>query len=219
MKSVFILVHGLCAQLSLGAIVTFSPPQPLFMAESVDSTSFPLDIDNNGLDDFRFGGSSQQGSVFRTERANRTLTTFVNPPNATGSTGSIPEGSIIGGMPVAGLEWMSTSRDGFTEPGPDSGGFDALVLCLSTGCLGEFFSLQNNRSFIGVEFEGDDGIHYGFFDVEYGGNAVVGRIHGWAYESEIDAPITTFFIPEPSSTLLIGMTGLFAVNRRKRRDA
>jgi len=215
MKLKTVLFFSLSANFVSGAIVTFVPPQPLFMAESQSSTSFLLDIDNDGVDDVRFGGSIIQGSVFRTERANRTLTTLVNPPNATGSTASLLGGNVIGMAPPLGLSWLSTSRDGFTEPGEDTGGFDVLALCVSTGCLGEFFSLLGNRSFIGIEFEGSEGTHYGFFDVEFGGNAVVGQINGWAYESQPNTPITTFTIPEPSSILLVLLSGSMLLRRKR----
>jgi hypothetical protein len=215
MKALAISLLCCCTQYSLGAIVSFVPSQPLFTAESVNSTSFLIDIDNNGTDDFRFGGSIIQGSVFRTEGANRTLTTSVIPPNATGSTASLLGGSEIGVTAISGLEWKSTARDGFTEPGENSGNYDVLVLCVSTGCEGEFFSLQDKRSFIGVEFEGIGGTHFGFFDVEFGANSLSGRINGWAYESTPGESITVFQIPEPS-TMLLALLGIPALCRRKR---
>lgn len=217
MKALVFVALLISTQLGLGAVIVFAPPTPLFTTEEVNPTSFAVDIDNNGTDDFQFGGSIIRGTLFRTERANRAIMTLTVPPNASGSSVPLLENVLVGPSAPSGLAWSSSSPDGYSEPGILGGTFDTLVSCLSTGCEGLFYSPDGLRALLGVEFEAGDGLHYGYFDLDFGVGGLSAQIRGWAYESEPNMPITTTFIPEPSSVVLIVSAVLAFVGTRRRR--
>lgn len=126
---------------------------------------------------------------------------------------------MIGGDSTpSGLVFLSTDPvDGFVSPEETTGIAANLFLCLSTGCTGDFLGEPGftMRALLGVEFEAEDGIHFGYFDIE----TSVFRdsvILGFAYETEPNTPILATFVPEPSSaSLALGALG-FVCFRRKR---
>jgi hypothetical protein len=203
----------------LGAVVVFIPPAPLFTTEEITSSSFPIDLDGNGTDDFQFGGSVIRGTVFRTERANRMVAIPATPPDLGGSAIPILPGVEIGSILPSGVAWLSSSVDGFSEPDVLPGTFSLLTLCVSTGCTGLFYDPSGLRALLGVEFEAEDGLHYGYFDLDFGLGGLSAEIRGWAYETEPNTPITTAFVPEPSASLLLSLGGLLVTRRRRPRAA
>jgi hypothetical protein len=213
---IFLLFLLSSVQQLLGAVILFQPPEALFTADEIVSSAFAIDIDNNGTDDFQFGGSVIRGSVFRTERANRMVAIPASPPNVGGSAVPILPGVEVGSILPTGAVWLSSSVDGFTEPEALDGTFSLLVLCVSTGCEGLFYSPGGLRAMLGVEFLAEDGLHYGYFDLEYEPGGVNARIWGWAYESEANTTIVTALIPEPSWWLLVVPMTILGITRRSR---
>ncbi len=71
-----------------------------------------------------------------------------------------------------------------------------------TGKVGEFWG---QRAYIGIEFSDEDGIHYGWFDVEGDSSTPYAVIYGWAYESTPGMGIMAgaVAVPEPSTIMLL----------------
>lgn len=218
MKLVCFFCIALLSERAKATVVWHIPSNPISIIEG-ESSQTPIDVDENGSVDFQFGGTSISGSAFRTERANRYLALPANPPNLGGNPFPIQDNTVIRGNAPDGLAWLSTDLDGFVDPTESSGTFTILVLCVSTGCEGPFYTGLGSaiRGAIGFEFEAEDGLHYGYFDVEFPPSSTGGIIHGWAYEDEPNAPISVVFIPEPSSSILLLTSFFTAILTRKRK--
>lgn len=76
-----------------------------------------------------------------------------------------------------------------------------------------------NRGFLLFRFDGIGGDHYGYFDISIAPDGESMRIHGWAFNDEVDGGISTIALPAPGSVglacLALGAAGI----RRKRRSA
>jgi len=202
--------------LACGAIVLKIPPEPLFVIRDGEPPLM-IDIDGNGSVDVQFTGAGFLGSSVRTERANRVVVQPATPPNLGGLPFPLADNTMIGPSSLPpGVALISTDvRDGFSAP-DETGNFADLVLCLNTGCSGLFYTpFETRRSFLGVEFEADGGIHYGYFDITMNPRSTGGIINGWAYESEPGVAITTTFVPEPGSSAMLALSGLLIVRRRR----
>lgn len=110
------------------------------------------------------------------------------------------------------IRWNSSDLiGGYVSP-------DELVI---SEIIQVFFSGHNTqfteRSTIGIEFEAEDGTHYGYFDVSPA-PYIAPRItlHGWAWETQPGVPILAGQVPEPSALLLLGLTATTLLMRRRR---
>ncbi|MFT6240906.1 MAG: hypothetical protein ACJAQT_002999 [Akkermansiaceae bacterium] len=216
-----ILSMALASSCLEGAVVIFTPPEPILFYREEDAPTgeviTPLDIDQNGSTDFQLGGVISFGSLIRPERSNKLLVAPATPPNLGGSLFPLQDNTMIGltESPI-GLIFISTDlTDGFVAP-EDEGFFLTLVGCFApTGCSGPFYTALGDdplRAFIGFEFEIEGEVHYGYLDI--GSSGAI--LNGWAYESEPGKAITTSFVPEPSFAMMafLGMTSLLLRRRR-----
>lgn len=207
-----VIASLMCVSASAAVIINVpTEPIPFFNNPRID-------IDGNGTDDFRFGGLPNASSVVITERANRYLGTPAIPPNSGGSPAALLDNTMIGGNSTpSGLVFLSSdSADGFVSPDQNTGLLANLFLCVSTGCSGEFLGEPGftQRALLGVEFEAEDGIHFGYFDIE----TSVFRdsvILGFAYETEPNTPILATFVPEPSSAMLVLGSLILGLRRKQ----
>lgn len=75
------------------------------------------------------------------------------------------------------------------------------------------------RGFLLFRFDGAGGDHYGYFDISIASDGESMRIHGWAFNDQVDGGISTIALPAPGSVglacLALGAAGI----RRKRRSA
>lgn len=71
--------------------------------------------------------------------------------------------------------------------------------------------------YMGVQFEANDGMHFGWVHMTVYAEHPGMTIHGWAYESTPGAGVVTGMVPEPSSALLAVIGGLAAWNLRRCR--
>ncbi|MDB4265137.1 PEP-CTERM sorting domain-containing protein [bacterium] len=215
MKPTICLTTFLLTSLSsLGAIIFVVPPEPILFFNSPS-----IDIDGNGSIDFQFGGLPGSSAAVITDRANRYLGIQEPAPNSGGIPFPLEDNTTIGGIETPmGLVFLSSdSSDGFVDPDQTTGSAANLYLCVSSGCSGLFLDESEStlRGLLGVQFESDDGVHFGYFDIEtttFGRDSVV---NGWAYESEPNTPIRAQFVPEPSSLFLVFLGTTFLFGRRR----
>lgn len=199
--------------LAQGTIYT-SLPQPLVVFSDLNSVYFPVDIDGDSQDDFTFG-ASPPGVALRTERANRLIYRPDPPPNLGGPVARLLDGFVVGSSLDPQLAWRSSDLlGGYVSPGEIA--FATIVFCVDSGCLSDWPGGPATRSFIGIEFELSDGIHYGYFDVMVRGDIPGAAIHGWAYNSVPGQPITAFPVPEPSAGVMAGLGVVVMLIRRWR---
>jgi hypothetical protein len=198
-------------------VVTALPERQVLFTDFPAPLYDPIDLNGDSVTDFTFGYDSS-GVGLRTERANRVVYDIDPPPNIGGSVQRLPEGFLIGSaLGIPGIDWRSADlRDGYVSEGESR--FVNIVLCLSTGCSSTWPAGPSHRGYIGLEFELDDGVHYGYFDVSVSGSNPATLLYGWAYESIPNIPISTVAVPEPSTWALIILGGvLFAYTRHNQR--
>jgi hypothetical protein len=168
---------------------------------------FELDVDSNGTVDFSLvaGMNYFSGISSSNPDANKYLIHSSPPPNIGGPVAALDSGYLIGS------NTEDTPEEWF---GIDD--WSSFIRILDTGKYGEFY---NYRGYVGLEFEAEDGIHYGWLDIEgvYTRSSIT--IRGWAYESIPGVGIVAGVVPEPSSVVLfaIGAIGAWTLRKRKTR--
>lgn len=206
----FLIYAALAAQPIAATVIFVIPSEPILTVQS-EAGFNPIDLDGNGSIDFQFGGSDNAGTAFQREGNNRFIGLPDPPPNVGGSGFPLQDNTVIREIAPNGLAWIGR-------------GSTILASCRSTGCSGLFFrpigegQPDFTRGLLGVEFEAEDGIHYGYIDLKFNAGVTTGFINGWAYESEAGKGITATFIPEPGShaLLMLGLIGLASMRKRTR---
>lgn len=175
---------------------------------------FDLDLDSNGTVDYSLMADIVWSAGIHPENQNKYLINPSPPPNIGGGVAALDSAYVIG----------PNSGDGSSEDWFGSDDFGTLIFILDTGITGEFY---HNRAFIGLKFEADDGVHYGWIDAEGASRTMENHlikdssliIHGWAYESTPGVGIAAGAVPEPSSVILftIGAIGAWTLRKRKTR--
>ena len=181
-----------------GAIIHIVPPEPINITNEFFFDSFPLDLNDDGVDDLGFNNRDIQtdATPFGSSR-------IVSVAPHLELAAALTEVDFIGADIDDPLAWTSTERQG-------------LNACVSAGglvCVGNF---RGGRDFLGVEFDISGQTHYGWVQIQSVDLAVFARIIDWAYESEPGVGIFAGQIPEPSAALL-AVCGLAAVLSRRRR--
>ena len=180
----------------LGGIIVHWLDDPMFVGdyeEWVDRQY--IDVDGNGTIDFIFSCAWSISFSFRSEGNNRYLIHADPPPNIGGPVAALEEGFRIGQESEGGnLVWF----------GDDYDYWSSLMWQLNTGRGGEFWG---TRAYIGFEFQIDDNIHYGWFDIQGNSSMPYGMIYGWGYESTPGVGIAAgaVAIPEPATATLLAI--------------
>lgn len=151
---------------------------------------------------------------------------FLNITNPTGvvASGETPDIQFIYGTGAVhlmeGLGGTEFLTDGSGHPlflsvgdRPTSGQFGSVI--------DSALNMVDDRALMAFRFTRTDGIHYGFMDFSIGAplpgfpteHAL--NIHGWAYETEPNTPITVFSIPAPGACTLMGIGAVVAMRRRR----
>ncbi|MBN2704353.1 MAG: hypothetical protein JXR23_09095 [Pontiellaceae bacterium] len=166
---------------------------------------FSLDVDANGTVDFSLAAGNYYFSGIHPECENKYLILPSLPPNIGGRVAALDSGYLIG----------SNSGESNPEEWFGSDNYSSFIRILDTGKYGEFYE---SHGYIGLEFESEDGTHYGWLEIEGRTHSSSIRIYGWAYESTPGANIFTGAIPEPSSALLalIGGMSVWFLRRQHR---
>ena len=169
-------------------VVITLPERQVFFSDFPVPLRHPTDLDGDSMADFTFGYDCSYVAL-RTERANRVVIRESPPPNIGGRVAKLDPEFLIGRqLDATGLAWISSDpRGGYVSP--DESAFATIVMCLSTGCGSTWPPGRPQRGFIGLEFELDDGVHYGYFDISVSGSLPGAALYGWAYETRPGAPI------------------------------
>lgn len=215
-----LLTAGIVAAVAFGpaahaAVIITALPSPLELRTDFFLTTEPVDVDGNGTVDFTFGYDFSAIGI-QTERSNRIVIRIDPPPNIGGPTTSLPLGYALSSTLVAeGFEdfsWASSDYlGGYVSPGENA--FSIISMVLSTGSASDF----NGRGAIGFEFHAEDGIHYGYFDINASKGYAGLTLYGWAYESQPGVAILVGQVPEPSALILVGLATLSFLSRRQRK--
>ncbi len=213
-----LITAGIVAAVAFGpaahaAVVVTALPDPLFLRDEFFGSYHPVDVDSNGTSDFAFAYSFSFVGL-RTEAYNRAVIRLIGPVG--GRISPLPNGfsinSTIGTELLSELQWSSSDFiDGFVEP--DENAYISIVQVLSTGSASDF----SGRSAIGIEFHAADGVHYGYLDIDAGPGYAGITLYGWAYESRPGVPIFAGQVPEPSSSIFIGVGTVSLLLRRRRK--
>lgn len=192
-----------------GVIVT-ALPAPVGMSSDLFSVFYPIDVNGDGLTDFTFG--ADPGFIgLRTERANQLMYRIDPPPNLGGLVANLPAGFGIGSSLEPQLGWRSSDLlGGYVSPGEIA--FATIAIHLSSGSSSEWPGSPGARGFIGIQFELDDGFHYGYFDVHMAAEGG-GWLYGWAYNSIPNASIFASPVPEPTTGALLMLSSILMIWR------
>ena len=197
-----------------GAVIMTALPEPLVIEDMLFGRLDPVDLNSDGITDFTFASNISFFGL-RTERANRVVRVLPPPPNSGGHVAPLPDGYSVGsilGEPKVAWRWLSSdTSDMFVDP--DENSFAGITICFGE-CEGPF---EGQRGFVGIEFELDDGVHYGYFDLQvFNAPSPGGRLFGWTWETQPGVPIVTRTIPEPSASILIAGSLAFLCTRRRK---
>jgi hypothetical protein len=172
----------------------FLPDENILAPNDLD-----FDINRDGQIDFtlikRVSLSSEGMGLVETSGNTR----FVSSPNFVASLEKdFQVGPALGG-PAANFRIAS--------------GTEILGAIVDNVPFGEFFG--DKTSYLGFEFQAETGTHYGYAEITaQGASGMI--IESVAWESTPGESILTGAIPEPSSSLLLGLAVAASVMRRKR---
>lgn len=199
---------------SHAAVIVHELPEPLVVeGPGASADFFPIDMDGNGSIDFSFVGTVSDAGI-RTERANRSIIRVSPPPNIGGYVESSKTDFDIGPSLLGeNVRWSSSDFvEGYVDP--DEMTMSIVIQVFFSG----HFTRLTERSYIGIEFESEAGIHYGYFDVspsEWLAPRVL--LHGWAWETIPGKSIRAGAIPEPSTMTLVVVSALSLMQRRRKK--
>lgn len=187
-----------------GAIVVAWLDEPIVL--SGNPTQYkPLDLNGDRITDYIFGAGIMSVGA-RPEGNNQYLIWPSGGLNIGGPIEPLEEGYEIG--PNSGddswMEWFGRPDD-----------FASLIICLSGGCTGRFVG---QRAYMGVKFDIDGAMHYGWIDLVVASHNAYAEIYGWGYETEpgVSIPAGAVAIPEPATTMLF-IGGLLTIGCTLRR--
>lgn len=166
------------------------PEQEVLYTYSEEFLHAPIDLNGDSLVDFTIGYDSSN-VVLRTERANRLVGQGNPPPDQGGLVQRLPEGFLIGPeLADATVGWRSADpAQGYVSDGEEAFVGIATSCNQTSGCSSTWPLLETQRGFVGVEFELEDGVHYGYLDLAVAGWRPLVWLNGWAYESQPETPI------------------------------
>jgi hypothetical protein len=202
------------SQQVMGAVVITALPTPLILQSDLFVVNVPIDVDGNGTVDYTFGSGVAETGI-RTELSNKIIIRLDPPPDIGGPPTPVSAGYLINATLASDggryLYWASSNYlAGYVAP--DEFSYAIITISLSTGSSTDF----NGRGPLGFEFRAEDGIHYGYFDIESRLGFSSAVLYGWAYESEPGVGILAGQVPEPNMAMSL-VTGFGLIILRRRR--
>lgn len=197
-----------------GAVVLFTDIPDTIVQGFGGDRSLAVDLDGDGFNDYVIRSNDSPGDAFVIipEGSNRVFTTREMPPNIGTFAINFSEGQTIYRSILSEMIVLTPRSERFDgRPlGP------VLDACVAVGggvsCLGQFPG--GSPGFVGLEFESDGELHYGYIHAS-GGGLNGGSVFSWAYETDPNMAILAGAIPEPSSVFL-SCIGAIALMRRRR---
>ena len=179
-----------------------------------------MDLNGDGVNDFRFVGESAFGGGL-----------YLEPQNRNGVLGYPADrfsSAYLVRRLAAGNDISSTTSSGLLYVGYNPQPLSSitgpyLLYNLSRGGDGGGeFARANSRQtegYVGVQFFAADGLHYGWIRVR-GGNYNDGRILDYAYNTVPGQGLAAGVVPEPSTLALLalGVAALFKFRPQPRPD-
>jgi len=184
-----------------GAIIFTNVPDVNLMAGGFGGEVFH-DVDLNGDGTYELQIAGRFGDFYvTTYSANRIAGISAQPPDVGGFAHPFTLGAIIDSQAPDNRSWNS--------------GISSLLSCQEIGCIGLWTSGGTN--YVGIDFQLQTGTHYGWVAIEmqflFGG----GHLLSYAYESQPNEPIIAGAIPEPSSSVFVGVATASLLLRRRRK--
>jgi len=177
------------------ALLGDEPPQPGSFPEGEYRTYLNLDLNGDDSIDLQIGDIAFSSWFYANSDGNN-----ANTGDWIGSEGAQINSSLsgwIGGDHLL-VSWMLLLGD------PGMGGVGAWL---------------NKTGYMGVQFEANDGTHYGWVHMTVYGEHPGMTLHSWAYESVSGEGIVAGAVPEPATALLAVIGGLSAWFLRRNHRA
>lgn len=171
-----------------GAVIFTDVPDVNLMAGGFGGEVFyNVDLNNDGIHEVQVAG--RFGDFYVTSYTTTKVAGIsAQPPDVGGFAHPFVLSDSIYSQPPENRSWNS--------------GISSIIGCQEIGCIGLWTAGGTN--YVGVEFQLETGIHYGWIAIEmqfiFGG----GHLLSYAYESEPNRPIVAGAIPEPSTAMLVG---------------
>lgn len=181
---------------------------PLILYTDLSSYTESIDLNHDDVMDFIFG--VEVGFIGVCAEGNNQYLVW---PNSSPMIGGNPE-PLLDGFEIGldsgegDLDWFGINTD-----------YSTLIRCLSGSggytCAGRFVG---QHAYMGVAFDIDGEIHYGWIDLLVGEYSAGATIYGWGYETEPGVSILAGAgaVPEPSTSMLL-IGGLLTIGCTLRR--
>ncbi len=208
----FVLVAGI--QTHGQGIAYFSYGAGIDLGGRLPRKEFTMDLNSDGVNDFRFVGETPFSGGFYLEPQNRNKV-LGYPEDRFASlyrVTRLDSGANVSSAPGPNLEWVGYRPQPLSSvTGP------YLLSCLnSRDCTGEFAptAFSTTEGYVGIQFLAEDGLHYGWIRVR-GRYYNDGTILDYAYNTVPGQSISAGAVPEPSTWALLCL-GAFALWRFRR---
>ncbi len=186
-------------------IVYFSYGTGAYVSGANSRQEFAVDLNTDGITDFRFIGESPFSGGFYLEprSQNKVLGYLITSEYRVRKLDAVAQISASAGQ---GLEWVGYRPQPLSSvTGP------TLLYSLSIGqSYGEFAARrlgQATEGYVGLQFLAADGLHFGWIRVR-GGYDNDGTILDYAYNTVPGQSIMAGAVPEPSTWALLGLGAL-----------
>ncbi len=216
-----ILIAALAAASASGQGIVYydydpsSPADGIRVGENLPRTELEMDLNNDGIVDFRFIGTAAIAAGFQLEpkNANKVL----GYPDSNNLLTGYRARRLTAGTDIATAAQAPLGWHGY-QPNPRLS-VTGLYLLACQGffqCAGDFRPTTGfgTEGYVGIQFFAADGLHYGWIRV-LGGFENDGTILDYAYNTVPGQSISAGAVPEPSTWALLGL-GAFCLWRFRR---